>query len=140
MLSLFPDLFVFEQFAPLILRLVLGAIFIIHGYQNFFTQFEETVAFLESINLRPSRAIAILTSWVSLLTGIFLVAGFLTQLAAVAALVMSLGLIWKVNFRKGFVGAAPAGGQGWEFDLALLAMALSLIFLGPGKFSIDLPF
>ena len=125
MLSIFPQLLFLGEFAPLILRLVLGAIFIAHGYEKYFKKFDETVDY-------PARFIVIAVSWLSLASGALLIVGFLTQLAAIMTAVMSLGLLWKVGFKKGLIG-------GWEFDLALLAMSLALIVLGPGFFSIDLP-
>ena len=64
--------------------------------------------------------------------GILLVAGFLTQPAAFLLAVNMLVAIWKLKFKQGLVG-------GYEFDLALLAMALALLVLGPGAFSLDLP-
>src|SRR3989338_3429222 len=131
--SLFPDLFVFEQFAPLILRLVFGAVFIVHGYPKLFTQFAETAQFFEAVNIRPAKFLVFVVGIVEFFGGIFLVAGFLTQLVAALIAIDMMVAIWKVKFRQGFFG-------GYEFDLALLAMAVSLILLGPGKFSLDLPF
>lgn len=131
--SLFPDLFVFEQFTPLILRLVLGAVFIVHGYPKIFTQSASTAGFFESVGIRPAKFWVFVVGAVEFFGGIFLIAGFLTQLVAALIAINMLVAIWKVKFQKGFVG-------GYEFDLALLAMAVSLILLGPGKFSLDLPF
>lgn len=131
--SLFPDLFVFEQFAPLILRLVLAAVFIVHGYPKLFTQFAETAGFFESIGIRPAKFWVFVVGIVEVLGGILLLAGLFTQAVALLVAVEMSVAIWKVKFRQGFSG-------GYEFDLALLAMAVSLMLLGPGKFSLDLPF
>ena len=121
MLSLFPDLFAFQNFAPLILRLVLGFIFIIHGYPKLFKD-----------NSDPGIFWAYLAGAVEFFGGIFLVLGLFTQLAAAALTLEILVSIVKMKFSKGFAG-------GHELDLTLLAMALALVLLGPGALSLDLP-
>lgn len=111
MLSLFPELFTFEQLAPLILRLVLGAIFIRQGYPK--------------LASRPVKLWVLAAGVVEFFGGVFLLAGFLTQLAAGLIALDRIAAIWKVKFSK--------------LNLALLAISLALLVLGPGNFSIDLP-
>ncbi len=112
MLSAFPQLFFLEQIAPFILRLALGAIFVARGYRKLKGE-EKSV-----------RARIIIAA--ELGGGILLIAGFLTQIAAIVIALDRIGALWKNKF------------QNWEFDLTLLAVAVSLIFLGPGILSIDL--
>ncbi len=130
--SLFPQLFAFEQLAPLILRVVLGVIFIVHGYPKLFGQFAGTVQFFESVGIKPAKFWVFVVGVVEFFGGILLVFGFLTQLVAALLAIRMLVTIWKLKFSQGLVG-------GYELDLALLAMALALLFLGPGAFSLDLP-
>jgi|SRR3989344_6941910 len=136
MLSVFPQLFAYEQLAPLILRLVLGIIFIAHGYPKLFKNFGATVDFFGSVGLKPAKFLVIIVAVSEFFGGIALVLGFLTQIAALLiTMVMLVAMVYvkKIKFKKGLV-------DGYEFDLILFAAALALLFLGPGAFAIDLPF
>jgi putative oxidoreductase len=133
MLSLFPQLFAFEQLAPFLLRLVLGIIFIVHGYPKLFTQFSETVQFFDSYGIRPAKVWVFLVGVGEFFGGILLILGLLTQAVALLIVIRTLIAIWKVKFSQGFL-------DGYEFDVAIIAMALSLLVLGPGAFAFDLPF
>ncbi|MBI2038765.1 MAG: DoxX family protein [Candidatus Niyogibacteria bacterium] len=129
--SLFPSLFVFSGFAPLLLRIILGTIFVVHGYPKLFKNFSETAGFFESIGIRPGKFWVFAVGAVEFFGGIALVLGFATQLAAALLAIDMLVAIAKVKFRQGFVG-------GYEFDLTLLVIALSLVLTGPGAYAIDL--
>jgi putative oxidoreductase len=62
--------------------------------------------------------------------GIFLLVGVLTRITSALLVMDMIGAILIVKLSKGFVG-------GYELDLLLLAMALSLILTGPGRISIQ---
>lgn len=130
--SIFPDLLAFKLFAPVILRMVLGVVFIVHGYPKLFKDFAGTVGFFESIGLKPAKFWVLMVGVVEFFGGIALIAGFATQLAALLIAINMVGAIILVKRKMGFV-------NGYEFDLALLAMALALVFLGAGFYAIDLP-
>ena len=130
--SIFPQLFVYSGIGLFVLRVVLGVVFIVHGYPKLFRNFSQTVGFFESIGIRPGRMWVFIVGAVEFFGGIALIAGFATQLVAALIVINMLVAIAKVKFKQGFVG-------GYEFDLALLAMAAALIFTGPGAFAIDLP-
>ncbi|MBI2024087.1 DoxX family protein [Candidatus Giovannonibacteria bacterium] len=133
MLSIFPDLFFLEQLSELVLRLVLGVIFIAHGYPKLFKDFAGTAQFFESYGIKPATFWVIVVGVVEFVGGILLIIGLFTQIAAILLAINMVVAIIKVKFRQGFV-------NGYEFDLALLAMTIALVFLKPGFFSIDLPF
>lgn len=111
--SLFPDLFVFREFAPLILRLVLGAVLILHAKPKFLA--------------RPIDFWILAPGILEGVAGVLLLAGFLTQAAVLFAVLDRLAALFKTKFRG-------------ELNWVLVALALSLSVLGPGKFSLDLPF
>ncbi len=73
-------------------------------------------------------------AWGELLGGIALLFGFLTRLAALGLIVIQVGAIWTVTAAKGF---SFAGGGGYEFNLALLAMCLALVVMGGGTWAVD---
>ena len=130
--SIFPDLLAFKLFAPVFLRLVLGIVFIAHGYPKLFKDFAGTVGWFDSAGIKPAKFWVLVVGIVEFFGGIALIVGFATQLAALLIAINMLGAIFLVKRKMGLV-------NGYEFDLALLAMALSLVFLGAGFFAIDLP-
>ncbi|OGF74545.1 hypothetical protein A3J56_00820 [Candidatus Giovannonibacteria bacterium RIFCSPHIGHO2_02_FULL_46_20] len=139
----------YASYGPLLLRLALAAVFIVHGYPKLFAKtmpdgshhggITATAGFFESLGIRPAKFWAVVVGVVEFFGGIFLVFGFLVQAVALFLAINMAVAIWKVKFKTGFVGgpASPAGG--WEFDFVLLVMALSLLLLGPGAYSLDLP-
>ena len=132
MLNFFPNFLDYAHFAPLLLRVVLGLVFIVHGYPKLFGGFGQTVGFFESISIRPAKFWVFVVGIVEFFGGIALILGFATQLAALLIAINMLVAIYKVKFKQGFSG-------GYEFDLTLLVIALSLILTGAGAYAIDLP-
>jgi putative oxidoreductase len=71
-----------------------------------------------------------------LLGGLAVLFGALTDYAAIGLALLMLGATfkkiteWKVPF-------TAMDKTGWEFDMVLLAMALCLLFVGPGHYSVD---
>ena len=132
MLNIFPDLLSYSFFAPFILRVVLGLVFVVHGYPKLFGGVSQTAGWLDSIGIKPGKFWAFVIGAVEFFGGIALILGFATQIAAALIAINMLVAIWKVKFKMGFV-------NGYEFDLVLLIVALSLVLTGAGAFAIDLP-
>lgn len=63
-----------------------------------------------------------------------LIAGVLTRLVTVPLIVTMVGAIALVKVDVGFIVADAAGA---ELDVALLAGLLGLLFIGPGRLSVD---
>jgi putative oxidoreductase len=119
--------------APLILRLALGVIFAMHGWQKLQGGVEGTAGFLSSLGFPAPEIFAVLLIAAELLGGIALILGFLTHwVAKVLALVAVVALL-TVHVSKGFF----VSGGGYEFILLILAASIALIFLGPGMWSLD---
>ncbi len=64
--------------------------------------------------------------------GILLIAGFLTRFAAFTIIIDMIVAIWKVHWKNGL-----RGDHGYEFPLALAAIAFALIFFGAGPIAFD---
>lgn len=136
-LSALPQLYNYALYGPLLLRLALAAVFIVHGYPKLFGKppmggVAATAGFFESIGIRPGKFWATVVGVMEFFGGILLVIGFGVQIVALLLAINMLVAIWKVKFKIGFA-------NGWEFDFVLLVMALSLLVLGPGAYSLDLP-
>lgn len=132
MLSLFPQLLDFQFYGPLFLRLALGAIFLVHGWQKLSGDKSGFAGYLESLKFRPGKFWVWLVTLVEFLGGIALIFGLFTQLAAfILAAEFLVILFW---FKRGekFAG-------GWEFDFLIFMSLLALIVLGPGAWALDLP-
>jgi putative oxidoreductase len=65
--------------------------------------------------------------------GLLFAVGFLTPLAALGIAVVMLNAVALVHFKNGFW----AGNGGYEFNLALLTVAVAVSATGPGRLSID---
>jgi len=119
-----------QPLALLVLRLVLGIIMIAHGYSKVFGGLHKHVEFVSSLGL-PGW-LAYLSAGAEFLGGIAIILGFFTSCAALAILIDISVAIWKVHFRNGLRGAG-----GYEFPLAIAAIAFALIFFAAGPISID---
>ena len=117
----------------LVLRVILGIVFIMHGGQKLFVYGLEGVAggFAQS-GIPLVGVIAPLVTAVELLGGVALLIGLLTRFAALGIAATMLGAIIFVHAAAGFF--APTG---YEFVLSLLAMASTLAITGAGAYSLD---
>lgn len=122
-----------QPLALLVLRLVLGAVMIAHGYPKVFGGLQGHVHFVSSLHLPGWLA------YVSALSefggGVLLIAGLLTRLSALAIFIDLCVAIWKVDVHSGFTGGPSHSG--YQLPLALASMAFALIFFGAGPISID---
>ncbi|HWR17239.1 MAG TPA: DoxX family protein [Terriglobales bacterium] len=112
----------------LVLRVVLGAIMIGHGYGKVFGGLSRHVGNVAAMGM-PGW-LGYLSAGAEFVGGMLLVAGLLTRFAAVAVCINMLVAVFKVHWKQGLLG-------GYEFPLALAAMAFALIFMGAGSISID---
>ena len=109
------------------LRSVLGVIFIVHGIGKFNPGF---INFLSSLGIPPEMQIPIALA--ELIPGILLIVGVLSRLSAALLSIIMLGAIFLVKGAQSI-----AGDGGVELDLILLASALVIMIVGPGKISIS---
>jgi len=130
--------------AILILRLALGAIFVMHGAQKVLGLFGgEGLAvtvqnFQAHLGIPPILGYA--ASFTEFFGGIALLVGVLTRLAALGIGMTMVVAALKVHLANGFFinWSCEAGkGHGYEYNLALLALAFALVLTGGGAYSID---
>src|SRR3989338_1487861 len=118
---MFDYLLLYQDWAPLVLRLALGAAFVVHGYPKLFKMFGGFAGWLDSIGIRPGRFWALVVGVVEFFGGMALILGVFTELAALLIAVNMLAAMALTKWGK--VGLIEMDKMGWEFDLALLAMA-----------------
>jgi putative oxidoreductase len=132
-----------NEYAALILRLVLGAVFFAHGAQKALGWFggygfaRTLTQFTTSMHI--PEPLALLAIAAEFLGGLGLIAGFLTRVAAAGIAVNMIVAIAMVHYRMGFFmnWSGTKKGEGFEFHLLVIAVALALIIRGAGAFSID---
>ncbi|WP_210367054.1 DoxX family protein [Bacillus sp. REN3] len=122
----------------LIIRLVIGVLFFGHGAQKLFGWFggyglKGTGGWFDSIGMKPGVTMALFAGLAEFIGGILLAAGFLTPLAAVMIAGTMLIAIVKVHGPNGLW----ATSNGYEYNLTLMAVAVGLALIGPGKYAID---
>ena len=123
---------------PLALRIPVGLIFAAHGAQKLFGAFggyglEGTGQWMGSIGLAPGYLMALLAGSAEFFGGLALVLGLLVRPAAGALAFAMLVAIFAVHIDKGLFVA----NNGYEFGLALFAVAVSLVVSGAGRASLD---
>lgn len=127
-----------SSWGPLALRVPVGLIFAAHGAQKLFGWFggyglEGTGQWMGSIGLAPGLLMALLAGSAEFFGGLALVLGLLVRPAAAALAFAMLVAIVTVHIDKGLF----VTNNGYEFGLALLAVAVSLVVTGAGRASLD---
>jgi len=119
-----------QPLALLVMRLALGAVMLAHGYHKVFGGLQHHAQFVASLGL-PAWT-AYLSSFTEFFGGLLVLLGLFTRVAAFALCINMSVAILKVHLHKGLMGPG-----GYEFPLALAALAFALIFLGAGPIAFD---
>lgn len=132
----------FKDYSPLVLRTMLGVIFLYHGSQKLFGAFggpglEGTQGLVAKIGFYPLMLWAVMLSVSEFVGGIFVLVGFLTRYAAAVLCTVMLVAIFAFHIRYYGFSTVSAGAGGWEFAFACFMASLSLVITGAGKCSID---
>ena len=122
----------------LILRLVVGLTMAAHGSQKLFGWFggyglQGTGGFLEKLGFIPGRRNALFAGLAELTGGILLALGLATPLAATLIISVMFVAVATVHVKNGYFNHA----QGYEYNLLLAAVALSVTIMGSGPLSLD---
>ncbi|KML44477.1 DoxX family protein [Cytobacillus firmus] len=122
----------------LIIRLVIGVLFIGHGAQKLFGWFgghglKGTGGWFDSIGMKPGVMMALFAGLAELIGGILFALGFLTPLAALMIAGTMIMAIVKVHGPNGLW----ATSNGYEYNLTLLSVAIGIALIGPGRYALD---
>jgi len=126
------------DFGLLVLRLVVGALFIGHGTQKLFGWFggygvEGTGGFLESLGYQPGKRFAVLGGLAEAGGGLLLFLGLLTPLAAAFLIAMMINAIFAVHAENG----AWNQNNGYEYPLVLIVAVAAIALADGGAAAID---
>ncbi len=110
------------------IRAALGATFIVHSIKKFEPGFQ---GWLTEIGLPPELQLPIALA--ELIGGILLIVGVLTRITGIIFSIILLGAIFHVRGIEEFL----ISNGGYEWDMIMLAVALTIIAAGPGRASIS---
>ncbi|MBI0579159.1 DoxX family protein [Neobacillus cucumis] len=122
----------------LIIRLVVGILFIGHGAQKLFGWFggyglKGTGGWFESIGMKPGVTMALFAGLGELIGGILFALGLLTPLAGIIIAGTMVMAIAKVHGPNGIW----ATSNGYEYNLTLIAVTIGIALVGPGQYALD---
>jgi putative oxidoreductase len=126
-----------------ILRLTLGLVLFPHGAQKLFGWFngygfDGTMQFFtESVGI--SWFVGFLVILIESIGAVLLVLGAGSRIMAVAIFCVMTGVLLTSHVQNGFFmnWYGTAAGEGMEFDLLCLGLALAITVNGGGKYSVD---
>lgn len=127
---MFPQLAQFTDVALLLLRVMVGLVFITSGWKHL------KDPEVRSKDIEMSKGFTLFLGAAEVAASLGLIFGVLTQVGAASLILIMLGAIWKKIFvwRTGFWG--DSGTNGWSYDTMLVAMNLVIVTTGGGNLSL----
>jgi putative oxidoreductase len=122
----------------LILRLVVGLLFVGHGAQKLFGIWgghglKGTAGFFEQIGLKPGHIHASAAGLMEFGGGALLALGLFTPFASAALIAVMTAAVVTVHYAKGIWST----DGGYEYNLVLAAAAFAVAGIGAGAWSLD---
>jgi putative oxidoreductase len=126
----FPQLARFTDLALLVLRVMVGIVFVTSGYKHLRNPGAR------SKDIGMSKGFTIFLGAAESAGGLGVISGVLTQLAATGLILLMLGAIQKKIFvwHTGFWG--KSGTDGWSYDTMLVVMNLVIVTTGGGNLAL----
>ncbi|HOW43368.1 MAG TPA: DoxX family protein [Candidatus Omnitrophota bacterium] len=126
-----------HSLAILVLRVAVGATFIMHGSQKVFGAFGGPgipgfAKFLGSLGVTPPMFWAYVAAYAEFAGGLLVLLGVFSRGAAFLLLAVMCVAAWKIHLSKGFF----LSDGGYEFVFVLAAACVALILLGAGKYAL----
>lgn len=132
-----------ENSSATIIRIVLGLILFPHGAQKLLGWFggygfDGTMGFLTGSVGLP-WIIGFLVIIIEFFGALALIFGFATRLVSIGLIALFAGIVFTGHLDQGFFmnWSGQQKGEGYEYHLLVIGMALSLLVSGAGKWSAD---
>ena len=119
--------------STLILRVILGITFFVHGVVKFQGGVENIVGWFDAIGLPGFLAYVVAS--IEVVGGLALILGLGSRVVSALLALLMIGATLKVKLAVGFLGNGEMAG--YELDLALLAMAVFIAINGSKMFALD---
>jgi putative oxidoreductase len=125
-------------------RLILGVVFFAHGAQKllgWFGGFGFSGTMHAFTSAGMPAALALFVIFTEFLSGLGMITGLLARLAALGIIALMLGAISTVHAKIGFFmnWYGTQKGEGFEYHLLAIAVAIVILVKGAGALSIDRP-
>src|SRR5438552_13740892 len=119
----------------LVLRLVVGGAFILHGWPKI----QNATTWMNAMagDQAPPPFLQAAAAVAEFGGGIAWILGLLTPLASILIACVMATAIVTVHLKAGQPFVDPMGGKSFELPAAYLAVALCLLLAGPGRMSLD---
>lgn len=114
--------------AAFLLRLALGALIIPHGYSKLISFASKSATFSDPFHIGSPTSMA-LVIFAEFFCGVFILLGLFTRLACIPLIIAMLVIVFQVH-NADFFGKA-------EKPALFLFGYMALMFMGPGKLSMD---
>jgi uncharacterized membrane protein YphA (DoxX/SURF4 family) len=131
--NLFPELFSYSLLAPLILRIVVGLVFLNLGFLKLGKEKKGWVASLSILNIKPAGFFTTALGLIEIIGGFLLIGGAYTQVAALVLAVISTCEL-LVEYEEESILKRDI-----VFYLLLASICASLILSGAGLYAVDIP-
>ena len=131
-----------NDLAALIARAALGIVILPHGMQKLLGMFGGP-GFSAEVDYLTGVGIPVLVAMLVILGesfgALFLIAGFISRISAAGIAIIMLGAVFLEHLPNGFFmnWFGTQKGEGFEYHLLALGLALIVILRGGGKWSLD---
>jgi len=132
-----------NDWTGLVIRLTIGLILFPHGAQKMLGifggyGFSGTMGFFTNIMHLPGL-IGFLVIIIEFIGSLSLIAGFASRLWSVLVIIEMVGAVITTHVNNGFFmnWTGTQKGEGYEFHLLIIGLALAILINGSGKFSAD---
>ncbi|WP_213422459.1 DoxX family protein [Bhargavaea massiliensis] len=122
-----------NDIAKVILRVILGFTFFIHGLVKFQGGIANTVGYFDSLGIPGLMAYAVAT--IELVGGLAMILGIGTKIVGILFAIIMIGAIFTAKLSLGFLGNGQMAG--YELDLILLAASLYFVLADRSVLSAD---
>ncbi|THV30622.1 DoxX family protein [Glycomyces paridis] len=122
-----------QPYGLLIGRVMLGVVFIAHGWQKFADGIDHSVQSFESLGIPAPALSAYFTATAELVGGVLLIVGALMPLTGLVLAGIMLGAMYFVHLDGGFYSR----NGGFEYVLTLAALSVAIGFSGGGAWALD---
>jgi putative oxidoreductase len=123
-----------EDLGKLILRLTLGILMLFHGVAKLFAGVDFIGGMLSGMGLPSFIAYGVYVT--EIIAPIFIIIGYKTKLSSLVYIAGMIMAIILVHLKDVFA-LTPHGGWAIELQMMYILPAITLFFIGAGKYSLD---